>query len=424
MLSLKDFKFITQTFNRAYKDEPHREHLHNFFYCSIIFFYLSLKNILLKRNYKTSLTKEIVFFSFTSNNNRTLTPISKKLPENSFSFVSGDDFAASFVYLYSLLFFPWFIFLYLRLNQHERKVMRFYFGETFSAIGLYYGAKKFFQKNKIAIAVFANDHSTLSLCLRIAAQKKNICTLYTQHASVSEEFPPLSFTYSFLDGVESLEKYQKAGEIKGSVFLTGSPRFDEIALLKERGRANVENCIGIAVNTLDDFNKVKELCLQLKDYYKLIVRPHPAMPIGEFAKLNEFGITLSDSKEETPFEFLSKINVLISNESAIHLDAALFGKPSIVYNFSPEQFRDVYDYVKNGLVKYTPNIMELKKLFAKGLNVSTEKAQYYYAAYQTPYDGNIGPLIANFIQAKLNNNEQAFIEQHFRKDENNFYFYK
>ncbi|MBR3304068.1 MAG: hypothetical protein IKI67_07820, partial [Bacteroidales bacterium] len=204
--------------------------------------------------------------------------------------------------------------------------MRFYFGETFSAIGLYYCAKKFFQKNKIAIAVFANDHSTLSLCLRIAAQKKNICTLYTQHASVSEEFPPLSFTYSFLDGVESLEKYQKAGEIKGSVFLTGSPRFDEIAKIRQVGKVVInEKVIGIAVNTFDCYENVRELCLQLKDDYKLIVRPHPAMPLGDFANLKKYGIDFSNSKEETPFEFLLRINWLISNVSAIHLDAVLFG---------------------------------------------------------------------------------------------------
>lgn len=406
---------------------PTREKpLKNLFFCLLHFVYHFFKHTVLIRKYRYSYaTKKVLLFFLSSNNNRTLKPILTKLPEGVAQEVFPQNFPISLVYWHSFMRLPLFFRDYFKATKEKRELMRLYYIPIITTYGWFRVVEIFFENSvNTRVVVLANDHTTICRCILNVAKQRELSTIYTQHASVSEDFPPLSFTYSFLDGVESLEKYQKAGEIKGSVFLTGSPRFDEIALLKERGRANVENCIGIAVNTLDDFNKVKELCLQLKDYYKLIVRPHPAMPIGEFAKLNEFGITLSDSKKETPFEFLSKINVLISNESAIHLDAVLFGKSSIVYNFSPEPFRDVYGYVKKGLVKYTPSILELKRALAEGLSISTEKAQYYYAAYHTPLDGHIGPLIANFIQAKLNNNEQAFIEQHFRKDENNLYFYK
>ena len=56
------------------------------------------------------------------------------------------------------------------------------------------------QKIRPKLALISNDHTVQARSLRISAEILGIKTLYMQHASVSEIFPPLEFDYALLDG--------------------------------------------------------------------------------------------------------------------------------------------------------------------------------------------------------------------------------
>ena len=211
-------------------------------------------------------------------------------------------------------------------------------------------------------------------------------TLYVQHASVAKGFPRLIASYSFLDGQESLEKYLDAGQPEGEVYLSGGVRFDPI--FKQYKLKNTEkvSTIGIAINMLDDFEKVKSLCGFLLDHgYRLSLRPHPRYGSLDTAWLSDNAIGYSDPKAESSFDFIEKIDLMISNESSIHLDAAMMKCPSVVYNFSTQPILDHYSYIKSGLVRVAESEAQLIDIIRdpKALLPAIETLQYYNASCGT-----------------------------------------
>ena len=96
-----------------------------------------------------------------------------------------------------------------------------------------------------------------------------------QHCSIGYHFPELHFTYSFLDGLETFEKYKRIGEISGVIFLIGNPRFDIISNYKNKKVKS--GYIGIASNLLDDEQSIIRTCKYLIDngYNRIYLRPHP-----------------------------------------------------------------------------------------------------------------------------------------------------
>jgi hypothetical protein len=54
--------------------------------------------------------------------------------------------------------------------------------------------------------VVSNDHNPINRALTLLALKLGVKSIYMQHASVSERFPPLRFNYAFLDGEKALSR--------------------------------------------------------------------------------------------------------------------------------------------------------------------------------------------------------------------------
>ena len=117
--------------------------------------------------------------------------------------------------------------------------------------------------------------------------------------------------------------------------------------------------------------------------------------------------------KESSFDFLANLELLISNESSIHLDALLVKVPSIVYNFSNNDVRDSYSYIKNGMVKLCTSTEELRQLLLDGVKVNIEMVRYYVASFSTPYEGRVGEHIASFIEALLIGEEMKFINENY-----------
>ena len=358
---------------------------------------------------------EILILEGTINQKKSLLPVYNNLDTSTYTLVGPGGYEKYLPWLkinsYSCIYILTFLFNYWLSTKEEKRIIRSYFDDFFYTIGTVVMAEKLVRNNRLRLVIMANDHYYLYRAFKEAADRCHIPTLYLQHASVTYRFPPLQFAYSFLDGMDSFAKYYSIGNMSGEVFLCGSPRFDIISKYSKKQRSHFT--IGIALNMLDDESEAKRLCmfLQKSGYADVIVRPHPRMKMDDgwyFAH----NIRVSDSKSELSFEFLSKISLMISGESAIHLDAALMNVKSICYAFNcNESIKDWYSFQEQGLYPYVDNfdslLHEIESIKANGSG-SESDALYYNASHGLPVNGHIGALLTDFIVSYLSGDINQF----------------
>ena len=357
--------------------------------------------------------KGLVFFGVSLNNRRSLEPIINKVEKDTFLYLNNHvtdvhkrrAWWHSIPYIFSLLK------LYRKSNKEDKSLIIKYFTRLWTTYGLYKVAGEMLDKYNVKVLVLANDHNDINRCLLFNALEKGIKTIYVQHASVKKGFPRLDFSYSFLDGQESLDKYLHAGKPNGEVYLSGGVRFDFLYDKIVERNEEVKK-IGVAINMLDDFEKVKSLCLFLKEegYDDLTLRPHPRYQHLDSEWLIKNNIAISNPKEESSFDFIANIDFMISNESAIHLDASIMHCPTVLYNMSNNQILDDYNFIKNNLVKLAENGKILLN-FIKNKNeifLNKEVLQYYNASSYSHLEGKLGETIAMFLNMLCQNNENQF----------------
>lgn len=372
----------------------------------------------------------IVFFGVSLNNQRSLDPIVEHLEEGKYLYLKDhkNDIHKRRAYWLSLPYLPDLIRTYRQADTTTKNVIKQYFTRLWSTYGYYQLAKEYVEQYKIKTLIVSSDQGEFHRCLMMNAKEMGTKTIYVQHASVAKGFPKLIASYSFLDGQESLDKYLAAGQPEGEVYLSGGVRFDPIFQhYKLKSAVNVST-IGIAINMLDDFGEVKHLCQFLLGHsFKLVLRPHPRYGGINKTWLEENAIGYSDPKAESSFDFINHIDLMISNESSIHLDAALMKCPSVVYNFSTHPILDHYSYIKTGLVKVADNE---KQLFAALMNPldslpTTKALQFYNASCGTPNEGILGKVISVFINDLSMDNALHFDDQFgFQKVNNYLHKYK
>ena len=399
------------------------EKSNNILYCFIRMFLSIAKSLITGKFRLSKVEKDVLFIAPTLNNRKAISSIAKELNEGTYVILDNyfSFYPLALIYLYSLRYFINFIAYYRSKSYEDRALIRYFFHDFFVTMG-FYKVTNLFLKNSpcIKVIVFANDHIMQNLCLIHFAKEYNISTIYTQHASITDRFPSLQFTYSFLDGMESWEKYKKIGDVNGKIFLSGSPRFDIINTIKQQ--RSLKKRIGIALNIWDSNEFVMQLCtyIQSKCDKSIIVRPHPALENEDWSMFTDVGITISLPSKENAFNFISTLDLLIANESSIHLDAALMNVPTVLYNFSNNKIVDWYSYIKNGLITVANSKEDIVNTIL-GLNritISKSKVQYYVASFGTLHEGKVGKHIAEFIMCLLNNNERDFIDTNyiFRED--------
>lgn len=403
---IKRLNYIRYTSFRLFVKNPH-----SIIVCYILFIAKCIGYILLCHKKKRPI-HEVLFLALSINNKKSIRTILENLCRISFTIWETPrlDMPKGKIYLRSIKYFPLFQNLYNTSSCDDKKLIRTFYESFMATCGYCDFYEKMINKNpQLKLIVFANDHSIENRCLLEIAAKHEVRTLYVQHASITKSFPPLHFTYSFLDGIESYEKYKAIGDIKGTIFLTGSPRFDE--LYKYKGATKTHD-IGIALNLLDSCDKVMELCRYLQNnlFVKIIVRPHPRMgKLFDTQLFRRNGFDISDSTIESSFLFLSKIKFLIANESSIHLDSALIGVPSLFFNFSDNKVVDWYSYIKNGMITECESYNDVVNALRSMPSLPIEKIQYYNTSFQTPIEGKIGQFIAGFIEKIiLETEEDAF----------------
>lgn len=371
---------------------------------------------MLKSNIKESTSlADVLFYAPELNNKRSLGSIMDNLPKDSYTFwYTPGSLPNRGIWLRSFLYFPLFIFLYLRSNLEDRKLLGSFSWDFIRACGTYKTLEKVIINNpQLKMIILASDQNIENRSLIELAEKYHIKTLYVQHASVTKDFPTLPITYSFLDGKESFDKYDHGEEMKGLFFLSGGARFDIFYKYKNEEK---KYDVGIALNALDNMEKVSKLCKYIKKNYSsnIIVRPHVSLLINKCFKRDFFisqGIDVSDSIKEPSCVFLSKIKKMIAGESAIHLDAAIMDVPSFVYNMSDrDEILDIYSYVKTGLAKSYNSLEDLAAALSLDINISNEIKKYYNASYGTPMEGQVGKMISSFIIKDIYESHQSAIE--------------
>lgn len=350
-----------------------------------------------------------LLIAVSKNQHDALYPIYKKMKGALFLGLNGFGekiFSLKKAYLISLLFVFKLFNEYKNANDFQKYSFKFALNEYLLSYGYYIQCYLLLKKTKPNMVIVANDHLLPTRGLIKAATDLNIITIYLQHASVSENFPPLNFTYAFLDGYDALNKYNSIeGKSDTKVFLTGFAKFDGMNNFINKS-AKVKY-IGVCVSTIDNYVDIKLLIKNLSQdfkHLKIILRPHPGdkrniKKIVENENNNK--LIFSDSDKEDSFVFLKKVDSIISGESNILLEAALLNVYPIFYEISKYQIHDCYGFIRNRLVnKYYENYVDLQKLLLSLLKNKPSvrnKAKYYYNTINTQYDGHSSDLIKELL---------------------------
>lgn len=378
------------------------------FYCYLLFFARFLHSLLFSRNLKAP-TAPVLIYASTLNNMRAVQSVVDNLKTEYVLWgYSKKNFPLSKIYFKSACHLGIFQRLYNSSTEDEKALIKTYYTSFMNTVGYYKVLDEILNKYpQIKTIVFSNDHSTPNRCLIELAEKRGIKTVYVQHASVTERFPSLHFTYSFLDGLDSYIKYRKIGDMKGKVILSGSPRFDGLNQNNESERIYD---VGIALNALDNIESVLELCRYLTKNYskKIAVRPHPRMKL-DMSLFEREGLFVSDSRTESSFTFLSKIKVLVANESSIHLDSALTDTPSILYNFSNKEIMDWYSFLKKDLMPVCRKLDDVLRNIEKPREINKEAVRFYVASYKMPWSGKVGAMVASLIDSINENTDNQWL---------------
>lgn len=309
--------------------------------------------------------------------------------------VSNEIFSLNF--RYQALYFYKFLPLAIALLRKKGILTLRLLSVIGSAIGSYEEWIRLLKKISPKAIVFANDHNICCRSLLLAAKKVGVPTIYIQHASVSQYFPPLTFDLNLLEGRDAFEKYRRIGMAKDiTVALIGMPKFDAYRNYRKQ-LFRLKN-IGIPFNLNDDFTLVLELANYLADHFpqcQINLRSHPKDK-KHYSSDHE-KITFSDTQKENSFDFLKKQDVIIAGNTSIHLEAVLLNIPAIYFYMSPGQFvDDYYGYYKNGLVpKASSNseVLFLINSIPEKLDVY-KKAEYYNVAFDTDQGGRLNAIKA------------------------------
>lgn len=273
-----------------------------------------------------------------------------------------------------------FAYVYLKiLIQSDQKHRTFYFKYphlVFIALLSKNISSSYIRKYSPKLIVFANDINIPARTLNLEAQKYGIPTVYLQHAAINSSFPKLNFTLALLEGKYSLDSYSY--DESSLIAIIGQPKFDKYKKFRKKPK-EVET-IGIAFNTIDDLNKVKDLVsFCLMQNFQVIIRPHPR-ELREVDFDNTCHIVFSPA-DESSFEFLLKIDVLIASDSSIHLESTMLNVRSIYYNMNSGYVFDHYNFVASGMIKHAKRKEDLITLifsFNEELhNCIYQKARYY-----------------------------------------------
>ncbi len=367
----------------------------------------SLWNISKSRRLFDSETPPLIFFASSQNQEETLQPIFKKMQTAYFVGVKGfgnEEFPMFMAYTVSFFFLPLIFYRYWQAAGDTKKSYRYFFDLYWLSYGYVVMARWFFRKTQPSGLIMANDHVMWTRALLMAAREEGVPSIYIQHASVTERFPPLTFDYAFLEGVDAVEKYAQKGKSDTQVYLVGMASFD-----KYRGMINRSESVctlGICINFFETIAQIEELAAQFETSLPNLsctLRPHPADTRESewLALAKRLGWEYSNSEQENIFVFLNNVDAILAGDSNVHLEAALLNVYPIYFDFSKKKM-DWYGFYRNGLVVYCDDGLECTQILRSLMQVKPNVRPLttrYCETVGTKYDGLSTNLIASLLYA-------------------------
>ncbi len=347
-----------------------------------------------------------LFFVTTRNQTAALQPLVTEIKNAELVGIEGfgnHQLPLFWAYVWSLPFLPVVMGRYWRASGLERRPFRHVWDMYWLSYGYYILLRRLLRQMRPSVVVMSNDHMLWTRALLRAAQAEKLTTIYLQHASVSERFPPLAFDFALLDGFDAAQKYAACGPSATKVFLVGLPRFDAYATrINRQSQASV---VGICINPQNGLDEVARLVMALAQTapgLQFVLRPHPSDPRREMwqklARQAEW--EYSDGRTEPAFQFLSRMDVVLAGDSSILLEAALMNVYPIYYDFLGQKL-DYYGFHQNGLAAYhdDPQVVAvaLQELATRKPDVR-DRTKRYCASVHTAYDGRSAELAAALIR--------------------------
>jgi len=382
----------------------------------LLHFFIFIKHFPYSKNY----SNKIIFYTISTNNYDSLFPVYKALEKDSIIISSDYRLANKAVLLpmiipliISIFFIPLLIINTVYTNLKIRKRILLYLDDILLSMGFNYFVKHYLKILNPTAIIFSHDHTFYARSLIKSAEAINIPCFYIQHSAITNNFPPINSSYALLEGKDSLKKYYPNGHPKDQVFLIGSPKFDKH--LNHINNKTIADKIGICSTSSMDKNQVIRLIDEIKnkiDSNKIYFRPHPAEMINnkynDYQSFNDF--RYSNPLHEDSYNFLRNIDVVITGNSSILLEAAMMNVYPILwrdsksitkYNDDPA---DKYGFIKNGLAVPCDSISEiidcLDKVKMKKPDIRAN-ASFYIENINTDWDGQSVDYAATIIKNNI-----------------------
>lgn len=234
------------------------------------------------------------------------------------------------------------------------------------------------------------------------ARLMNIKTFQIPHGLMSRDVPLVPADYLFLAGRNCLDyltiNYNISDENrsrqlhKPSIFITGIPlaqKHRPIDHTKKSALAPNSNVL-LCINSADDINKVIDLLSVLSRYeIKPILRFHPCFSkstIKTILSRCQHYIHQAD-QDGSLSSLLTSTSLVISGESNIQFDAALYGNTCIVFNMSSYPTVDYFGFIKKGLSLHALTEFQVVEIIRSNYKLSSVDNTALLRSFQSSFGG-------------------------------------
>lgn len=207
--------------------------------------------------------------------------------------------------------------------------------------------------DELSIVCVANDHSPVPRTLLRLCQKKNIKSVYIQHAPVTRYFPPLISDLSILYDRISVFAYEQAAKRTGAQMASGIcllPPFASPFVAPSVGAEPVT--VGICLSRLPRLEGLRKLLLLLTQDPRVdsvVLRHHPACNLN-LSSLTSFRNVVMERKGTLIAKFLKSIDLVLVPSSGVALECLHNGVPALYISGTDEVPEDYYGFVSAGVM--------------------------------------------------------------------------
>ncbi len=260
----------------------------------------------------------------------------------------------------------------------------------------------YLKETGVQKVILTNDHNLQPLALLLTAKRKQVKSYYIQHASVSPAFPKLLPDVSLLEGQQAIDVYDQIGNLSREIKLVGIARLDGVLAFRKAIR-NSGITVGFCLKPYYSAELIKEMIQAISRstaVSKIILRPHPGNSATFYDYLSQFNVAISNAKKERPHEFIKQIDVMISGESSIILEASLMKTQTIYIDDKIAQL-DLYGFIKNEITTFAQNPDAITRMLDSIDASQTERlyanCQYYCSTVNTEFENRSRELILNYL---------------------------